>query len=72
VTETFDAGIPLEEWTVQQLEDVTPVERVHVSKHRAGRQPKMSSGEKRRRKQLLRERMRNAADTAALLKALDG
>lgn len=44
---------------------------VPPSKHRAGRQSKMSTGDKRRNKKLLRERMRNAADTAALLKALN-
>ena len=68
----MNEGIPLADWVEEQLEDVTPVERVHVSKHRGGRQPKMSSGDKRRRAKLLRERMRNAADTAALLKALNG
>lgn len=64
-------GIPLDEWTAEQLEDAGRVERVIISKHAAGRQPKMSRGDKRRRKALLRERMRNAADTAALLKALN-
>lgn len=68
----MNEGIPLADWVEEQLEDVTPVEQVRVSKHRGGRQPKMSAGDKRRRARALRERMRNAADTAALLKALNG
>lgn len=65
-----EPGIPLDEWTKEQLENATPVEFARVSKHRAGRQPKMTTGDKRRRAKAIREKMRNAADTAALLKAL--
>lgn len=65
-----ETPISLEEWTATQLEDVTPVERARVSKHRGGRQPKMRASEKRRRIREQRERIRNAVDTAALLKAM--
>jgi hypothetical protein len=71
-TKGMNEPLSLEEWSLAQLEDVTPVERERVSKHRAGRQPKMSDSERRRRARLPRQRIREYMDAKALERALNG
>jgi hypothetical protein len=66
------AGIPYDEWFLSQLENITPVSQVHVSKHRAGRQPKMSSSAKRRRIRQQRQNISDYLDARAIERALNG
>lgn len=66
------SGIPYDEWFLAQLENVTPVAQIRVSKHKAGRQPKMSEGAKRRRVREQRKNVSDYLDTQAIARALSG